>query len=79
VGFGLIGRRHADVIRRAPELDLAAVVEPGPEGGIAAKALGVPVFSTLNEMLDTVQLDGVVLATPTPLHVEQGLTCIAAG
>lgn len=79
VGFGLIGRRHADVIWRAPGVELAAVVEPGPEGGTAAEALGAPVFATLNEMLDAVKPDGVVLATPTPLHVEQGLACIAAG
>ena len=79
VGFGLIGRRHADVIRRAPELELAAIVEPGPEGGIAAEAPGAPVFATLSEMLEVIKPDGVVLATPTPLHVEQGLACIAAG
>ena len=30
-------------------------------------------------MLETAKPDGVVLATPTPAHLEQGLACIAAG
>jgi len=79
VGFGLAGSRHAQVVRRAPELSLAAVVEPGEDGRIAAEALGAPVFSSLETMLEAAKPDGVVLATPTPLHLEQGLTCIAAG
>ena len=79
VGFGLVGRRHADVIRRAPDLELAAIVEPSEVGFAAARTLGAPVFRTLAELLVTAGLDGIVLATPTPLHLEQGLACIAAG
>ena len=79
VGFGLVGRRHADVVRRAPELSLAAVVEPSEAGQSDARELGVPVFDTLQDMLASVVPDGIVLATPTPLHLEQGLACIDAG
>lgn len=78
-GFGLVGRRHAEVVRRAPDMTLAAIVEPSPEGQAAAVALGVPVCASLEEMLSTSKPDGVLLATPTPLHLEQGLTCISAG
>ena len=78
-GFGLVGRRHAEVLRRAPDMSLAAIVEPSPTGKAAATALGVPVFGTLEEMLGIAKPDGVLLATPTPLHLEQGLACIAAG
>ena len=78
-GFGLIGRRHAEVVRRAPEMILSAVVEPSQEGRAAASALDVPVYASLEEMLSTSKPDGVVLATPTPLHLEQGLTCILSG
>ena len=79
VGFGLVGRRHAEVVRRAPEMILSAVVEPCQEGRAAAIALDVPVYASLEEMLSTSKPDGVVLATPTPLHLEQGLTCISSG
>lgn len=78
-GFGLVGRRHAEVIRRAPNMSLAAIVEPSPEGQLAARACDVPVFATIEEMLSTSKPEGVVLATPTPVHLKQGLTCIDAG
>ncbi len=79
VGFGLIGERHADVVRRAPDLDLVGIAEPSAVNRIKAQALGVPVFETIDDLLAAARPDGVVLATPTPLHLEQGLTCIRAG
>lgn len=78
VGFGLIGRRHAEVIRRAPDMSLAAIVEPNPHGQEIAAGYGSPVYPDLAEMLALVRPDGVVLATPTPMHLEQGLICIKA-
>ena len=78
-GFGLVGRRHAEVVRRAPDMVLAAIVEPSQEGQVAASALDVPVYASLEDMLATCRPDGVVLATPTPLHLDQGLTCISSG
>lgn len=77
VGFGLIGRRHAEVVLRSPGLSLAAVVDPQEDSRNAAAALGAPVFATLDELFDAQKPDGVVLATPTPMHVDQGLSCIA--
>ncbi|MEX3007593.1 Gfo/Idh/MocA family protein [Hoeflea sp. TYP-13] len=76
VGFGLVGKRHAESIRRLPDLRLAAIVEPDDEARASATAMGAPCFATLDEMFDRTEVDGVILATPTPLHVEQGLTCI---
>ena len=78
VGYGLIGRRHAEVINNSLSLSLAAVVENAPESQNAARALGVPIYPDLREMLGKEDLDGVVIATPTPLHLEQGLACIEA-
>ncbi len=79
VGFGLIGRRHAEVVRRAPELELAAVVDRDLESLADAAALGAPVYSSMPDMIEAEAPDGIVLATPTPQHVEQGLICIDAG
>ena len=77
VGFGLIGRRHAEVVRRLPDVSLAAIVDPDPGSRAAAEALGVPALADLNDMIATEAPDGIVLATPTPLHIAQGLECIA--
>jgi predicted dehydrogenase len=78
-GFGLVGRRHAEVIRRAPDMTLSAVVEPSQEGQVAARSFDVPVYASIEDMLATTTPDGVVLATPTPLHLDQGLACITSG
>ena len=50
VGFGLIGRRHAEVLRRSPSLALSAVVDPDESSQDAAAALGVQVFATLDAL-----------------------------
>lgn len=78
VGFGLIGRRHAEVIRRSPDLELAGVVDPIEQSRVDAGALGARAYSSLSEMIAVDDPDGIVLATPTPLHIEQGLACIDA-
>ena len=79
VGFGLVGRRHVDAITRSPVSELAAIVDSSPDCLAAAKGYGAPLYASLSEMMRAVVPDGIILATPTPLHVEQGLACIGAG
>ena len=69
-GFGLIGRQHARVLDESPELSLAAVVKPQKESRRVAVKMGTQTFATLDEMFSKTDIDGVVLATPTPIHVE---------
>jgi len=78
VGFGLIGKRHARILCDLPSHALAAVVDPDAHSRAEAAALGAPVHASLEEMFAADTPDGVILATPTPLHLEQGLACIAA-
>lgn len=80
VGYGLVGRRHADAIVRCPGVGIAAVIEPSPEGRALAAEQGHPVFPDLAAFLaDADPADGVILATPNALHAEQALACIARG
>ncbi len=77
VGYGLVGKAHVSAIKRSPALELAAIVEPAEASRQSALSEAVPVFGSLEEMFDQVtSVDGVILATPTLLHVEQGLACI---
>ena len=39
----------------------------------------VPVFAQLDEMFAAVDVDGVVLSTPTLMHVEGGMACVERG
>ncbi len=76
VGAGLVGKRHIDAIAASREAVLAAIVEPSPQVANYAATIGVPLFESLEDLFAQMTPDGVILATPTPLHVSQGLTCI---
>ncbi|MEM6665420.1 MAG: Gfo/Idh/MocA family oxidoreductase [Pseudomonadota bacterium] len=76
VGFGLVGQRHAAAFEALQTPVLAAIVEPAVDAQQRARDLGLPVYESLETLFASEQVDGIVLATPTPLHVEQGLACI---
>ena len=78
-GAGAIGLRHIEEIVASDAAELAAIVDISPKAAEAAKARGVPLYASLAELFAADRPDGVVLATPNRLHVEQGLECVAAG
>lgn len=78
-GAGVIGRRHIDHILASPAAALVAIIDPAPESEALAAAHNVPWFADFIAMLASVRPDGIVIATPNPLHVEHGLAAIAAG
>src|SRR6476469_6164219 len=78
-GAGLIGLRHIEEIRRSRGARLSAIVDPSPRAAEVAREAGVPLYASLQECFAQDRPDGVVLATPNQLHVEQGLQCVAAG
>lgn len=80
VGAGLVGRRHIDAIRQTAGVELAAVADPDPGAAAIAAAARAAFHASLAELLATGgAVDGIVLATPNALHVDQGLECVAAG
>ena len=78
-GLGLVGKRHADAIHRLKHVELAGIVDPSDSARQHAAERGLPWFGSLSEMFAEQSPDGVILATPTPLHVDQGLECVAEG
>ncbi len=77
-GAGLIGRRHLEEIAANADCAVAAIVDPSPKAAEVAARYHVPLHSTLAACLVAERPDGVILATPNSLHVEQGLECVAA-
>ncbi len=73
VGAGLVGQRHIAAIGQVDGVELAAVVEPGPT------EQSVPVFASLEDMFAAVDVDGVILSTPTLMHVDGGMACMDRG
>ena len=76
VGAGLVGVRHVDAITQAADVELAAIVDTSDEAGRIAADNQVPFCASLDELLEQQYADGVLISTPTVLHVEQGLRCI---
>jgi len=77
VGVGLVGRRHVDAIGAVRSTVLAGIVDPAEDAAAYAETSGAPHFADLDAMFEAIRPDGVILATPTLLHVEQGLACVA--
>jgi predicted dehydrogenase len=77
-GAGYIGLAHAGVLRASATCTLSALVDPSPHAARAAADAAVPLYRSLDELLEKDRPDGVVLATPNQLHVEHAMICIAA-
>jgi predicted dehydrogenase len=78
-GAGLIGLRHIEEIEKSSSVTLSAIVDVSPKAAEVAQKAGVPLYRSLSELFARDRPDGVILATPNQLHVEQGLECVAAG
>lgn len=76
-GAGLIGVRHLEEIAGLGDCEIAGIADPGPKAAEVASRFGVPLYASLRECL-AAKPDGVVIATPNPLHVEQGIECVEA-
>lgn len=85
-GCGVIGRTHAVALHEFPEATIVALVDAIPD---AAESLadfieksGRPrpsVHTTLEDAFAATDIHLVALATPSGLHIQQGLEVLAAG
>lgn len=71
IGAGVMGRDHIKYIGNEERATLAAISDPMPAAKELAASLGVPYFADHKEMLDGVELDGVIIASPNKLHIPQ--------
>ncbi|MGB2320108.1 MAG: Gfo/Idh/MocA family protein [Candidatus Puniceispirillum sp.] len=78
-GLGLVGLRHAEAISHVNGISLCAVADPSLESKKYASANDLQHFDALDELIEAVKPDGIILATPTTLHVTQGWLCVDAG
>jgi predicted dehydrogenase len=79
IGAGLIGKRHAERIAAEPKAALFAIVDPSSVGLEVAAALSTAWFPNFVEMIAAGRPDGVIIATPNQLHLQNGLEAVAAG
>jgi len=77
-GTGRIGRIHARNVSAHPALRLKYLVDPAPETAGLAAAAGAT-CADIQQVLADPDIAGVIIASPTHLHLEQCLQAVAAG
>ncbi len=81
VGAGAIAQlAHLPVLAKIRGARLVAICDnDGPKAGALAQRLGVPdIFTDIDELLDSDELDAVIIATPNHLHEPHVLRALKA-
>jgi myo-inositol 2-dehydrogenase/D-chiro-inositol 1-dehydrogenase len=68
VGAGRMGQVHLGALQRAEGVELAGVVDPYAQVREQVQAQGVPVYETLEQLLNSDRPDGVLVAAPSDTH-----------
>jgi len=77
IGFGHIGKRHAEMVRRDPDAELVAVCDIVNQD---TSTFGVPFFNSAEAMFDSgLEFDVVNVCTPNGLHAEHAMAAIQRG
>jgi UDP-N-acetyl-2-amino-2-deoxyglucuronate dehydrogenase len=80
VGCGRIAGNHVDAIAKVQGLELVATCDEVAERARAiAEPLGIPWFTSLDEMLRQVPSDIVTVCTPSGLHPAHGIAAAKTG
>ena len=80
VGYGHIGKRHAEMINKNPEARLVAVIDTKDKQALAVPA-DVPFFNSLHDFLQDElagQTQVINIATPNGFHAQQAILCLEA-
>lgn len=80
LGVGWIGRHRMEAMLATGLVEAAAISDPSPDmiRDAAQLALAAEVVDTLDQML-ALDLDGVVIASPSALHAAQSIQALEAG
>jgi predicted dehydrogenase len=79
LGVGWIGRNRLEALARSELAEIAAVSDPVESHATAACSLAPSaVIASFEELLD-LNLDGLVVATPSALHADQATAALARG
>ncbi len=80
VGAGAIARRHCDILRKRPDVAIAAVCDVDRRrAGTFARDIGARVHESWEVMLETEHIDAVFVCTPPTLHVDPAVASLERG
>ena len=75
IGAGLIGAKHAELIRANPSCCLAGICDLAPARQATADKLGVPFYQRIEDILDRERPAGAIIATPNAAHSAAAELC----
>lgn len=80
IGYGTIGKTHAQVIKSLPGVKLTAIATRTPEKArMAGEKHGCAFYTDYREMLKRNDIDIITICTPAVLHLPMALDVAAAG
>ena len=80
IGFGYIGRRHAEIISGHPDCEIVAACDVKADRNADAIKYDIPFFSTPEEMLSSgIEMDVVCICTPNGLHARNAVLALEHG
>jgi predicted dehydrogenase len=79
LGAGLIGKRHIEHVLNEDCAALMAIVDPSPEARGLAEQKGTGWYPNFATMVQDKKPEGVIIATPNQMHVQNGLEAVQAG
>ena len=74
-----MGRTHLRALDGSTEVTVVAVTEPVETTAAPLREQGLAVYPTAEEMFAESELDGVLIAVPTPQHIDTTRTSLDAG
>ena len=77
LGCGLVGKRHVDAISKTEGINLIDIIDHDPTSLRGVNNLqNINVHNDLDNYLKNNQPDGIIISTPTVMHLEQSLLCL---
>ena len=68
VGTGLMGLQHIKAISKSKKANLHSLVDISNNSKSLSKKYKIPLYSNINKLLNSKNLDAVIVATPNQLH-----------
>ncbi len=79
IGIGKMGLSHLAIFNSHKDVDVVAVSDPSKMMQIGCERfLGIKVFDDYLEMVNSVELDAVVISTPTKFHAQMVEDCLVS-
>ena len=79
IGFGVMGRHHANVYAALPGVDLVAIVDPDTARRLdASERHGCAAYPDVETLLASEHIDAASIASPTSTHFALGTQCLQA-